>query len=48
MIITKDGANMVSSLSGEDVRKEVEAKILEENFGDTNEDLVESEAYRTK
>ena len=56
MITTKDGANMVSSLSAEDVKNipevveadlpESEQLILKEWEGEVDEDLVESKAYR--
>ena len=48
MTIKIQGKNFVTVLSGEDVRKEVEAKILEENFGEINEDEVLSPNWKTK
>ena len=58
MIITKDGANMISSLSGEDVKNipevveadlpESEQLILKEHEIDVYQEIAqESKAYRT-
>ena len=55
-MITRQGSNIVSSLSGEDVKNipevveadlpESEQLILKEWEGEVDEDLVESKAYR--